>query len=193
MTTENMARHATSEHYEFWRMLKTGYDHFEVTKRPPTIEVCDKKYVFNANPTLSGSRFDAKEICPAYEVPKQIAQAVAEKQERDNREIAEIRIAMENKKRRKERIASFFGGKTLAEATAPATQANIKAAKALALTNEKVTATPASRPPEKATETDPTLSYFTSLFTNMRTSEQEVVAASTIQIPEIPIPTPKPD
>ncbi len=48
MTPRNMAINANSEHYEFWRMLKRGYDHFEVTKRPPAIEVCEKEYVFNA-------------------------------------------------------------------------------------------------------------------------------------------------
>ncbi len=28
-------------------MLKVGYDNFEVTKRPPEVNVCEKKYVFN--------------------------------------------------------------------------------------------------------------------------------------------------
>ena len=47
MTAENMAKHRFSEHYEFWQNLKTGYDYFEITHRPPEVDVCNKKYVFN--------------------------------------------------------------------------------------------------------------------------------------------------
>ncbi len=47
MTAENMARHRHSPHFEFWKMLKVGYDNFEVTKRPPDVNVCERKYVFN--------------------------------------------------------------------------------------------------------------------------------------------------
>ena len=36
MTPENMARHRNDPNFEFWRMLKVGYDHFEVT--PPAAE-----------------------------------------------------------------------------------------------------------------------------------------------------------
>ncbi|WP_258160148.1 L,D-transpeptidase family protein [Rhizobium sp. TH2] len=47
MTAENMAKRRSSEHYEFWKNLKTGYDHFEITHRPPVVDVCGKKYAFN--------------------------------------------------------------------------------------------------------------------------------------------------
>jgi len=47
MTAENMARHRDNPNIEFWKMLKVGYDHFQLTKRPPEVAVCDKKYVFN--------------------------------------------------------------------------------------------------------------------------------------------------
>jgi murein L,D-transpeptidase YafK len=47
MTAENMAKHRFSEHYEFWKNIKTGYDHFELTHRPPQVDVCGKKYAFN--------------------------------------------------------------------------------------------------------------------------------------------------
>ena len=33
----------------FWQMLKVGYDHFEVTRQPPKVDVCNKRYVFNAD------------------------------------------------------------------------------------------------------------------------------------------------
>lgn len=47
MTAENMAKHRSSEHYEFWKNIKTGYDYFEITHRPPEVDVCGKKYAFN--------------------------------------------------------------------------------------------------------------------------------------------------
>ena len=62
MTAENMARHRHSEHYEFWKMLKVGYDNFEVTKRPPEVAVCNKQYVFNQEAT---GAFNPVGACPA--------------------------------------------------------------------------------------------------------------------------------
>ena len=32
----------------FWRNLKEGYDHFEVTRQEPQVDVCERRYVFNA-------------------------------------------------------------------------------------------------------------------------------------------------
>ena len=48
MTPLNMARHRGSPHMEFWRMLKQGYDHFEVTHLEPKIDVCERRYIFDA-------------------------------------------------------------------------------------------------------------------------------------------------
>ncbi len=47
MTAANMAKHAANPHFEFWKMLKEGYDHFELTNYPPKVDVCEKRYVFN--------------------------------------------------------------------------------------------------------------------------------------------------
>jgi murein L,D-transpeptidase YafK len=74
MTAENMARHRHSEHTDFWKMLKVGYDNFEVTKRPPEVNVCEKKYVFNQQ-TESGS-FNASAQCPAMSTPPALASAL---------------------------------------------------------------------------------------------------------------------
>lgn len=71
MTAENMARHHKSENYEFWKMLKVGYDHFEVTKRPPEVNVCEKKYVFNQQ--TQGGQFNAAATCPAMSTPPALA------------------------------------------------------------------------------------------------------------------------
>jgi hypothetical protein len=34
----------------FWRMLKEGNDHFELTHLEPKVDVCEKRYVFDAEP-----------------------------------------------------------------------------------------------------------------------------------------------
>jgi murein L,D-transpeptidase YafK len=70
MTPENMARHRDSEHFEFWKMLKTGYDHFELTKRPPKVEVCERSYVFNQVPEDEDATFRAAQACPPASVPQ---------------------------------------------------------------------------------------------------------------------------
>ena len=46
MTSLNLARHRNSPHVAFWKMLKEGYDHFEVTHLAPKVDVCEKRYVF---------------------------------------------------------------------------------------------------------------------------------------------------
>lgn len=75
MTPENMAEHRDSEHFEFWKMLKIGYDQFELTKRPPHVEVCERRYVFNQQPDDPSARFLAAESCPAMETPPSLALA----------------------------------------------------------------------------------------------------------------------
>src|SRR5262249_2448362 len=41
MTPLNMAKHRNSPHLAFWKMLKQGYDHFEVSRHEPKVNVCD--------------------------------------------------------------------------------------------------------------------------------------------------------
>ena len=87
MTPLNMARHRNSPHMAFWKMLKQGYDHFEVAHREPKIDVCEKRYVFDA---ASMGQFDPAERCPAYNVPEEIAAAVRDRQSRDDLLTAEL-------------------------------------------------------------------------------------------------------
>jgi murein L,D-transpeptidase YafK len=87
MTPLNMAKHRNSPHLAFWRMLKQGYDHFEVTRVEPKVDVCDKHYVFDAD---TKGKFSAAERCPAYKVPQGIASAVRDKQHRDEIQITEL-------------------------------------------------------------------------------------------------------
>ncbi len=74
MTAENMARHAHSENIDFWKMLKVGYDNFEVTKRPPDVNVCEKRYVFNQQ---SNGAFNPIGACPAMSTPPALQAALS--------------------------------------------------------------------------------------------------------------------
>jgi murein L,D-transpeptidase YafK len=87
MTALNMAKHRNSPHMAFWKMIKQGYDHFEVTRLEPKVDVCERHYVFNAE---SSSKFSAADRCPAYKVTEDIVAAVREKQRRDDVQIADL-------------------------------------------------------------------------------------------------------
>lgn len=78
MTAENMAVHRNDEHIEYWKMLKEGYDHFELTKLPPKVDVCDRRYIFNRN-ALDGE-FQANASCPQTEMPHSLAVAYTSQQ-----------------------------------------------------------------------------------------------------------------
>ena len=88
MTAVNLAKHRTNPHLAFWRMIKEGNDHFEVTRQEPRVDVCDKRYVFNAT-AVSGA-FNPRGSCPSYRVPEQIAAAVKEKREQDEQQFADL-------------------------------------------------------------------------------------------------------
>jgi hypothetical protein len=77
----------------FWKMIKEGYDHFEVTRQEPKVDFCEKKYVFDAVKAPDAKRepvFDASAKCPAYVIPDEVADAVREKQQEDQAETAKL-------------------------------------------------------------------------------------------------------
>ena len=93
MTPANMARHRNNPNMPFWKMIKEGYDHFEVTRQEPKVDFCEKKYVFDATKAPDARRdpvFDAAGKCPAYVIPEDIASAVREKQAKDETEYARL-------------------------------------------------------------------------------------------------------
>ncbi len=116
MTPLNLTKHRNNPNMAFWRMLKEGNDHFEVTHLEPKIDVCEKRYVFNAEPVgglandpirndngpwrhidASAAATPAAALplnpigwCPPYEVPHEIAAVVTEKNRRDESQIAEL-------------------------------------------------------------------------------------------------------
>ena len=87
MTPLNMVRHRNSPHMAFWEMIKQGNDHFEVTHLEPKVDVCEKRYIFDAEST---DMFGPADACPSYTVPEHIAAAVGEKHRRDDIETAEL-------------------------------------------------------------------------------------------------------
>jgi murein L,D-transpeptidase YafK len=91
MTAQNLAKHRNSPHLAFWKMLKQGSDHFEVSKLEPKVNVCEKRYVFDAeSPTGRPLSFSASAKCPAYEVPEEIASLVRDKERQDDAQFAEL-------------------------------------------------------------------------------------------------------
>jgi murein L,D-transpeptidase YafK len=68
MTAANMARYRNDPNYDFWKMLKVGYDNFEITKVPPKVDVCEKRYVFNQI-AADGQAFNPTGACPATTQP----------------------------------------------------------------------------------------------------------------------------
>lgn len=77
MTAENMARHRDNPNYEFWKMLKIGYDHFELTRTPPKVNVCDQSYVFNQVAKEEDAVFDPNAACPQMMTPPSLQVAYA--------------------------------------------------------------------------------------------------------------------
>ena len=61
MTTQNLARHAYDPNAPFWGMLKSGDDTFLATGRPPSVAVCNQRYVFNPMVT---DNLDPNAPCP---------------------------------------------------------------------------------------------------------------------------------
>ena len=76
MTPANMARYRNDPNYEFWTMLKEGYDHFEITRVPPKVDVCGKRYVFNQE-LEAGRSFSPAAACPASTQPESLRVAYA--------------------------------------------------------------------------------------------------------------------
>jgi murein L,D-transpeptidase YafK len=93
MTAANLARHRTNPNLAFWKMLKEGNDHFEVTHLEPKVDVCERHYVFDAQPPAGSTKplaFTPSGRCPAYEVPQEIAGPAQEKQRNDEYQIAQL-------------------------------------------------------------------------------------------------------
>jgi murein L,D-transpeptidase YafK len=95
MTPTNMARHRNNPSMAFWKMLKVGSDHFELTHLEPKVEFCEKRYVFDPEPPANATpvptlSFNPAGRCPAYQVAPDLAAEVAEKTKHDEGLTAEL-------------------------------------------------------------------------------------------------------
>ena len=92
MTAKNLARHRNNPNMAFWKMLKQGNDIFEVSGQEPKVDVCDKHYVFDAEGPAGqpAPRFNPRGQCPVYQMPQEIAAAVAQKERQDDAQVASL-------------------------------------------------------------------------------------------------------
>jgi hypothetical protein len=74
-------------------MLKIGNDHFEATHLEPKVDVCNRRYVFDAQPPPNSPYplvFNPSAKCPAFVVNPKIARLALEKQRTDEVEYAQL-------------------------------------------------------------------------------------------------------
>jgi murein L,D-transpeptidase YafK len=93
MTPANLARHRNNPNMAFWKMIKVGSDHFEVSHLEPKVDVCDKHYVFDAVAPGGSNKplnFSPRGPCPAYDVDPQFAEAAMAKQQNDDYQLAQL-------------------------------------------------------------------------------------------------------
>jgi murein L,D-transpeptidase YafK len=93
LTPANLARHRNNPNLAFWKMLKIGNDHFEATHLEPKVDVCDRRYVFDAERPPKSSKplaFKSTTKCPVFVVNPKIARQAHEKQRADEIEYAKL-------------------------------------------------------------------------------------------------------
>jgi murein L,D-transpeptidase YafK len=66
MTDARMAKEKTNKWYGFWKTMKQGYDYFERYRVPPSVTVCERRYVVDA---VAQSRPDPSAMCPPLQRP----------------------------------------------------------------------------------------------------------------------------
>ena len=87
MTAENMAKERLDPNIAFWKELKNGYDHFQVTKAEVPVVVCDRRYVFGAKPEGEHSPRGA---CPKLIRDESTEASVASLERKDDMAVAAL-------------------------------------------------------------------------------------------------------
>ncbi len=93
LTPANLARHRTNPNMAFWRMIKVGNDHFEVSHLEPKVEVCNRRYVFDPVPPPNSKKplvFNPTGRCPAFVVAPEIVGPALAKQHSDDLQFAQL-------------------------------------------------------------------------------------------------------
>jgi murein L,D-transpeptidase YafK len=93
MTPANLALHRNNPSLAFWKMIKEGNDHFLVSHQEPKVDVCDRHYVFDAQPPPKSTKplvFSPTGRCPAFQVDPEIAGPAMDKQRNDEAVFAQL-------------------------------------------------------------------------------------------------------
>jgi murein L,D-transpeptidase YafK len=93
MTPANMAAHRNNPNIAFWRMIKEGSDHFEVSHLEPKVDVCARHYVFDAVPPAGSTKpvvFNPAGPCPKYQLDPAIAEAALLKEHHDELKFTQL-------------------------------------------------------------------------------------------------------
>lgn len=83
-TPENLAKYRADENLPFWKNLKEGSDHFEVTKREVQVAACTGKYRFASNAS------DPSALCTTPAADDPVTVAVRQKAQHDEQRVAEL-------------------------------------------------------------------------------------------------------
>jgi len=83
MTPDNLAKYRADENMPFWKNLKEGTDHFDVTKREPQVNVCNRRYVFDTAGNDGGT-------CSTTPASEAVASAVRQKNAQDELKVAAL-------------------------------------------------------------------------------------------------------
>lgn len=169
MSAANMARYKDDPNYPFWTMLKEGYDYFQVTKQPPKVDVCERRYVFN-KVAADGARFDPVAACPPATTPQPLLTAYQSYQKAYQMDFAKATKAM----RKQETKPSIYG---VQEAALVADWSRRRAR------GERVTAEPPSLAPASGNAAAQTMTAY-STPENSSASEQVQATGSTVPVPQ---------
>ncbi len=90
MNADNLAKFRLDPNLPFWKELKKGADQFEVSQADVKVGVCNRHYVFGAEPATPNTKFDATGACPPLKEDPTLAQAVAERDRADETQVAEL-------------------------------------------------------------------------------------------------------
>ncbi len=115
-TEAKLAQHKSNQWHGFWQVLKQGYDHFEATRVPPNIAVCERKYVVNVK--MPATPVAADGFCPKFERPEVTPFIPADAKQQ---QMADERITVRGPKTRTASSAALVATPASASATSPAT------------------------------------------------------------------------
>lgn len=124
MTAQNLARHADNPNLSFWKDIKEGYDRFELSKRPPSWDVCGKEYAFGMPVDTALDPLGSCPVSVAQAIPDNVrakmaaddaamaleVAAIADRAAKAAAEAQKTAEAEAAAKARGEAIGSFIGG-----------------------------------------------------------------------------------